>query len=98
MPITVVSRWTGKKEDVLRNAGRAKPIVLRLGAEDYQVAQITTGREAGQWIIVVRYRDWPSYAQTAQAMARDEEYQRMLAEGLLTTVLQERNMYVGCDV
>ena len=98
MTVTVVTRWTGQRADVERNCARAKPMLLKLGADDFRVGEIYSGPWTGQWLVSVVYRDWTSYGKTQQAIGNDREFQQVLAEGARTTALQERTVIVSLDV
>ena len=95
MTITVLSRWKGSREDMVRVGEKMKPIAERLGAESMRVGQSYSGPYAGQWIIALRYTDWTSYGKAMDAAASDEEFQATYAEALEVGEFQGRGIIVG---
>jgi hypothetical protein len=97
MPVSILSRWTAKQEDVLRIGRRAKSINEKNGGE-MRVAQIYTGPYTGQFMAAVRFPDWETYGKAMQAMSTDAEYQNLMAEAQQVGELHGRSILVSLDL
>ena len=97
MPVSILSRWTAKQEDVLRIARKVKSIYDKHGAE-IRVGQIFTGPYAGQFLAVARFPDWETCGKALHAMSTDAEYQSILAEAQQVGELHGRSIVVGLDL
>jgi len=97
MPVSILSRWTAKQEDVLRIGRKMKPIYEKHGAE-MRVGQIYTGPYAGQFLAAARFPDWETYGRAMHAMSTDAEYQSILAEAHQVGELHGRSIVVGLDL
>ncbi len=95
MAITALSRWKGSREDIMRIAGKMKPIIERLGAEYMRVGFAYSGPFTGQWIVAIRYADWTSFGKTQEAAASDDEYKATYAEAEKVGELLSRSIIVG---
>jgi len=97
MPVSILSRWTAKQEDVLRIARKVKSIYDKHGAE-IRVGQIFTGPYAGQFLAAARFPDWETCGKALHAMSTDAEYQSILAEAQQVGELHGRSIVVGLDL
>jgi hypothetical protein len=97
MPVSILSRWTAKQEDVLRISRRAKSICEKHGAE-MRVGQVYTGPYTGQFLAAVRFADWETYGKAMQAMSTDTEYQSIMAEAQQVGELHGRSIVVSLDL
>ena len=97
MPVSILSRWTAKQEDILRIGRRVKSIHEKHGAE-MRVGQIYTGPYAGQFVAAVRYPNWETYGKAMQAMSTDAEYQSLMAEAQQVGELHGRSIIVSLDL
>ena len=95
MSLTVLSRWKGNRDDILRISEKMKPIVERLGAEFMRVGLSYSGPFAGQYVVAMRYSDWASYGKAMEAAASDEEFQATYAEAMEAGELMGRGIIVG---
>ncbi len=81
MPIVVLSRWSGaSRDDMVRIAGKIKPLCEKHGAEYMRLGQSYSGDYAGQYVFSLRYADWETYGKAMQAMSNDAELQAAYAE------------------
>jgi hypothetical protein len=97
MPVSILSRWTAKQEDVLRIGRRVKSFYERHGAE-MRVGQIFTGPNAGQFLAAARFPDWETCGKAMQAMSADAEYQSLMAEAHQVAELHGRSIVVSLDL
>jgi hypothetical protein len=97
MPVSILSRWTAKQEDVVRIGRKVKSIYAKHGAE-IRVGQIFTGPYAGQFLAAARFPDWETCGKAMQAMSTDAEYQSILAEAHQVGELHGRSIVVGLDL
>lgn len=98
MSITVVTRWTGARENALRNAGKAKAIQLKHGAEDFRVSQIYTGPHAGQWIVSVRWKSLEAWGAAQPKVLADPKFQSVMKTALAEGELLERTILFSEEV
>ncbi len=99
MSITVLSRWSSaSRDDVVRVAGKVRPIVEKHGAEYIRLGQAYSGAYAGQFIVSMRYADWETYGKAMQAMSNDPAFQEAYAEALSVGQLEGRSIIVGIDI
>ena len=95
MAITALSRWKGSREDIMRIAGKIKPIIEGHGAEYMRVGMIYSGAHAGQWAVAIRYADWTSFGKAQEAASSDDEYLATYAEAVKVGELMGRSIIVG---
>ncbi len=95
MALTVLSRWKGSREDIMRVAGKMKPIIERLGAEYMRVGLAYSGPFTGQWVVAMRYSDWTTYGKAQDAAASDDDFQATYAEALKVGEIQGRSIIVS---
>ena len=97
MPVSILSRWTAKQEDVVRIGRKVKSIYEKHGAE-MRLGHIFTGPYAGQFLAAARFPDWETCGKVMQAMSTDAEYQNVLAEAHQVGELHGRSIVVGLDL
>lgn len=99
MTITSVTHWKGgKHDDMLQAARKAKAIHEKHGADDFRLGKAHAGPNAGQWVAVSYFRNWESYGKVQEALARDSEYQALLAQVGSMAELTARSLVVGIDL
>ena len=99
MPITVLSRWSSdNRDEMIRLAGKVKPIVEEHGAEYMRLGQSYSGPYAGQFVIAMRYADWETYGKAMQSMGNDPAFQDAYAEATKVAKLEGRGIIVGIDI
>jgi hypothetical protein len=99
MTISSVSYWRGgEDEDVATIAGRAKAVVTKHGAERYELMIVNAGPEAGQWIIIISYRNWESYGRAMEALAHDPEIHALVAEMTAISELTSHRIVASIDL
>ena len=97
MPVSILSRWTAKQEDVLRIGRQMKSIYEKHGAE-MRVGHIYTGPYAGQFLAAARFPDWEACGKAMHAMSTDAEYQSIMAEAHQVAELHGRSIVVSLDL
>jgi len=98
MSILVVTRWTGALQDVVRNAGKAKALQLKHGAEDFRVSQIYTGPNAGQWIVTARWKSLEAWGAAQPKLMADPKFAAVMKEAQRDGQLLEREILMSVDV
>jgi len=99
MPIVQFTRFkTDKTEEMIQIARQAKKIFEKHGAEFLRLARFHTGAWAGELLITTRYSSWEVYGKVQEALAKDPEFARLLADGMKIAELQGRNIVVGIDL
>jgi hypothetical protein len=99
MYIIQFSRWKGgKPEDMIKAAKQAKALFEKHGAEWFRLSRFHTGAWAGEWLVAVRYPSWSAYGKGQDEMAKDAEYQKLLAQVMSMAELTARNITVGVDL
>lgn len=98
MAITVLSRWTGNRDDVIRIAGKVKPIVEKHGAEYMRLGQAYAGAFTGQFIVAMRFSGWETYGRAMEAMTSDPEYQAAYAEATAAATIEGRGIITSIEI
>jgi hypothetical protein len=97
--ITQLTRWKGgKHDDMVAAAKKAKALIEKHGAELFRISKFHTGNFAGEWLVVSRYADWAAYAKAQDGLAKDSEYQKLLAHVGSMAEVTARNVTVGIDL
>ena len=97
MPLTVLSRWACREEQVERIATKVRPILSHHGAE-LRVGRIFSGRYAGHFLASIRYPDWERLGRTMHAIAADSDYRGALAEADRLCELQSRSIVIDLSL
>lgn len=97
MPISVVTyRKGGTGEAVMAAAQKGKLIWEKHGAEFF-VNQIMAGPDAGQWVTVVQFADWPVFGKTMQATMNDPALHEFLTEIDAFSEMVSRRLLTSVD-
>jgi hypothetical protein len=81
MPISAVSHYRGGTPETVRPLSRKmQAILLKHGVQSYRVGRYQTGQSVGDWMVVVQYADWTSYAKVHDSLAQDPEHGKAVAE------------------
>src|ERR1700732_3084287 len=97
--ITQLTRYkSGNHDEMVKAAKKAKGIYEKHGAEFFRVSRFHTGNFAGEWLVVSRYASWAAYAKAQEALAKDDEFQKLLAHVLSVAEMTARNVTVGIDL
>jgi hypothetical protein len=81
MPVSAVSRYRGGTvEDVTHLAKTMKAVLLKHGVA-YRLSRFQTGQNVGEWIVVVQYADWMTYAKAQDSFAQDPDHSHRDLEG-----------------
>jgi uncharacterized protein (DUF1330 family) len=84
-------------EQVGENAKKAKTILEKHGAELFRVGRFHTGNLVGERLVVTRYPSWAAHAKAQESLAKDAEYQQLLAHAATQAEVTARNIVVGVD-
>jgi hypothetical protein len=99
MAIVQFSRFKGGDlEQVIKNARAAKQIVEKHGAEFFRLSQFHTGQWAGEWLVTTRCANWEVYGKLQEALAKDPDFAKVLAQARELGELRGRNIAVGIDL
>lgn len=99
MSVSVLNRYKGgKPEDMIAAAKKAKTILERNGAEYFGLSRFFTGDWVGEWAVVARFPDWATLGKAQDALAKDAEYQKLVAHVLSMAQHTARNITVSIDL
>ena len=99
MPIVQFTRFkTDKPDEMVQIVRRAKTIFEKHGAEFLRLSRFHTGPWAGELLVATRYASWEIYGKVQEALEKDAEFARVLADGMKIAELQSRNIAVGIDL
>ena len=98
MAITTVSTFKIDREQGLRLASQAAPIIKRHGATAVRFGFCHSGARTGTISVVITYPDWQSYGKGAQGMYEDSSYQALLTEVSKSGELLDRSIMVMQDL
>ena len=74
MSVTSVTRFNGGNRDAFMAAAKkAKAIFENVGGE-FQVGQLYSGPDIGQWVATIRFADWEDYGAAMKALSSNAEY------------------------
>lgn len=94
MPITVVTTFRIDREQGLRIASQAAPMIKRHGATAVRFGVCHSGAHTGVISVVVTFSNWQSYGSAVQGMYEDHAYQNLLGEAMKTGQLLDRSIMV----
>ena len=60
--------------------------------------RVHAGPYTGAVVAVVTYADWEAFGKAQQALAKDSEYQTLMAQAATTAELISRRISVGLDL
>ena len=98
MAITSVTRFKGGNRDAfVATAKKAKAIFEQAGGE-FQVAQIYSGSDVGQWVAMIAFPDWEAYGKAMKTLSGNAAYLTMMAELGAVSPATDRTFIVGIDL
>ena len=99
MAIVQFTRYKGgKPEDMIAAARKSKVLWEKNGAEWLRLSRFHSGAMAGEWLISTRFADWVVYGKAMEAMSKDQEFQKILADVMSKAELTSRSVAVGVDL
>jgi hypothetical protein len=97
--ITQLTRFkSNNSEEMVKAAKKAKAIFEKHGAEFFRLSRFHVGSFTGEWLAVSRYSSWSAYGKAQEELAKDEQYQKVLAHVLSVAEMTARNITVGIDL
>ena len=94
-----MSRFKGGNPDEMIAAAKvAKAFCENNGAEYFHFSRFYTGPWTGEWLLVIRCKDWAAYSKFVDARSKDAEYQKLAAHVMSISQLMSRNITVGVDL
>ena len=99
MTISAVSYYQGGSPEALLPLCRQMQAILRRhGILAYRVSRVHTGAHVGQWLVIVDYPDWPTFAAAQDSIATDPEHRATVtALGALVTLIT-RDLVASLDL
>ena len=88
----------GKHDDMVKIAKKAKSIIEKHGAEFMRLSRFHTGAWAGEWLVTSRYPNWSTYGKAQEALAKDADWQKVMAQVGEIAEVTARNLAVGIDI
>ncbi len=99
MSVVVMTRWKGgKEEEVIKIGRQAKALWEKHGAEQFRLARFHTGVWTGEYLVAARFPNWAAYGKAQDGLAKDAEYQKLMAHAQSIAELVGRNIAVGIDL
>ena len=98
MPIASVTTFRIDREQGLRLAAQAAPILKRHGATGVRAGFCHSGGRTGSVTMVITYPDWQVFGRAVQGMYEDQGYQALFAEAMKTGELLDRSIMVMQDL
>lgn len=99
MSVAQLTRFKGgKPEEMIKAAKQAKVLMEKHGAEYFLLNRFHTGNWAGEWLVVTRFPSWAAYGKAQEGLAKDSDYQKLLAHVLGIAEMTGRNLVVGVDL
>ncbi len=99
MSVAQLTRFKGgKPEEMIKAAKQAKTLMEKHGAEYFLLNRFHTGSWAGEWLVVSRFPSWAAYGKAQEGLAKDSDYQKLLAHVLGIAEMTGRNIVVGVDL
>jgi len=99
MYITQFTRWKGGTPEAMTKAAKqAKVHYEKHGAEFFRMSRFYTGAWAGEWLVVSRFANWEAYGKAQDALAKDAEFQKLLAHVMGLAEMTGRSIAVGVDL
>lgn len=99
MSIVQFTRFKGgDAEQMIKNVRLAKKIFEKHGAEFLRLSRFHTGAWAGEWLVTTRYSSWEVYGKVQEAVAKDAEFAKILAQAMEVSELMGRNIAVSVDL
>jgi|GEM_PF-3589093 len=98
MPIASLTTFKVEREQGLRLAGQAAPILKRHGASTVRVGFCHSGPRTGTITVVTIYPDWQAYGQGVQGLYEDKAYHNLLAEANKAGEMIDRSIMIMQDL
>jgi hypothetical protein len=98
MPITSLTTFKIDREQGLRLAAQAAPILKRHGATGVRAGFCHSGARTGTLTVVTMYPDWQVFGRAVQGMYEDHGYQNLFAEVMKIGELLDRSIMVMQDL
>lgn len=92
MSITVVTRYSGDIEIMLKAAKINGPLFLKYGATSVRVMRITTGPNYGHHLAAMTYDSYAAMEACQAKLAKDPAYKKAVAMLQKASVAHERNI------
>lgn len=94
MSITVVTRYSGDVEVMLKAAKVNAPLFLKYGATNVRMMRITTGPNYGHHLAAMTYDSYAAMEACQAQLNKDPAYKKAVAMLQKATVAHERNILV----
>ena len=99
MAINLVTyRKGGKPEDVTAASKQLRALVMKHGAEDLQLSTEIAGPDAGQWALVIRFKDWESYGRALAGATADPQFSAILGALDKVAEVTSRRLVAGIEL
>jgi hypothetical protein len=99
MSIVQFARFkSNNAEQVIKNARVAKKIFEKHGAEFLRLSRFHTSAWAGEWLITTRYSNWEVYGKVQDAVAKDDDFAKLLSQQMEIAEMVGRNIAVDIDL
>jgi hypothetical protein len=95
MAVVTVTRWKTSMDQALPLAREAAPILKSKGATAVRFGPCFAGGDAGQIYVAISYPDWETFGRAQQALAADEQWQRLYAQAVKLGEVQNRSIVVA---
>lgn len=94
----VTHRKGGRPDDVISAAKKMKAFVVKHGAEDLQLSTEIAGPDAGQWVLVIGFKDWESYGRALAQATADPQFSNTLGALDNLSEVTHRRLVAGVDM
>jgi hypothetical protein len=94
----VTHRKGGEPDDVISAVKQLKAFVMKHGADDLQLSTEIAGPDAGQWVLVIRFKNWESYGETLASATADPQFSATLGRLEKLSDLTSRRLVAGIDL
>jgi hypothetical protein len=97
VPIANISRFKIPRAEATRIMQKAAPMMKAKGVTSIHHGFCYAGEHTGESVVTLVYKDWDTFAKVTDALANDEEYQKVFAEVLKVGELMDRSIMVVQD-
>jgi hypothetical protein len=94
----VTFRKGGKREAVMAATKKLKVVMVKHGATDVTLGQVTAGPDSGQWVIRIHCADWVAFGKMAQGAMNDPKGRDAVAGLDAITEMVSRRVIAGVDL
>ena len=98
MAVTSITRFNGGSRDQFVAVAKTAKAIFAPTGGDFQVAQIYSGPNVGQWVAFIRYSNWEAYGTAMTALGSDPAYQKMMAALAAITQPTDRTFILDIDL